>query len=105
MPNKKIKEQIIQELLAIGWIEDGITRQEIVRIPTMDCPTSCGGKAGGKLASFGGRIRMILPGTLRKVTIGSRTVNFYEVINNKLIGFTQFRANDLPGIITEAKRK
>lgn len=69
-------EEIIDELIRMGWERDGETRRETVRIPTHDAPLGNHGKSGGKITTFGGRIR------LRKghwiVTIGKRSTCFYS---------------------------
>jgi hypothetical protein len=50
-------DQVVDLLLTGGWREDGKTRTEIVRMPTTSTPVLCGGKTGGKLTTFGGRLR------------------------------------------------
>ena len=76
MARKKADSQrfVIALLIAYGWQEDGATREETVRIPTIRSPVF--GGVGGELRTFGGRAR------LRKgdrfVTVGPRLVCFYR---------------------------
>jgi hypothetical protein len=67
--------EAIQALLDAGFVPDGSTREEVVRIPTRDSPLF--GKSGGELAKFGGRQRFAKPGTDLKATVGARTTAIY----------------------------
>lgn len=86
---EKAKADIIAMLLAIGWEADGATREETVRVPTTRCPLY--GKSGGELATFGGRTRLRLPDTDRRVTVGSRTTCFYRVADGKTSEYVNFK--------------
>ena len=46
-------------------------------MPTKDAPLLAVLEAGGKLVTFGGRRRFVLPGTPRICTVGKRTTCFY----------------------------
>ncbi len=75
-PAAEAVQNVIDALLKRGFVANGQTRQETVRIPTMRSPATCGGKAGGELATFGGRMRFAHPSGL-KATVGKRTTFFY----------------------------
>jgi hypothetical protein len=68
---------VIDLLLAAKFIQNGHTREEIVRIPTAKSPLL--GKSGGELAKFGGRQRFEKSGTNIKATVGIKTTYFYFV--------------------------
>jgi hypothetical protein len=70
---------VVDFLLGSGWAEDGHTDTQTVRIGTSKVPIY--GKTGGELRTFGGRQRLAKTGTEWKVTVGTRTVNFYRVGN------------------------
>jgi len=76
---------VIAELERAGFVPDGKTAEEMVRIPTMRSPVT--GRIGGERRTFGGRARWSLPGTNLRCTAGPRTVNVYTVEN----GRTEFR--------------
>ena len=67
----------LDTLLAAGFIPDGQTRQQQVRIPTRRSPVY--GLSGGELATLGGRQRLALPGTCVKATVGPRTLALYRL--------------------------
>ena len=74
----------LDSLLAAGFVPDGQTRQERVRIPTRQSPVY--GLSGGELATLGGRQRLALPGTSVKATVGPRTLALYRVVGQGLGG-------------------
>lgn len=82
-------EKVIEILTENGWQPDGATKTETVRIPTTEAPLTCGGKGGGKLATFGGRQRFRRG--LWFCTVGPRTVNFYTRDRQ---GFHQSQTSD-----------
>lgn len=67
-------------LAAHGFVADGFTDSQTVRIPTTRAPVF--GGLGGELATFGGRKRFARNGL--KVTVGKRTTYFYRVENKQL---------------------
>ena len=67
-------ESVVAVLGEHGWLVDGQTAQQTVRIPTSRSPVF--GGVGGKVATFGGRRRFRRGETF--CTVGARTVNFYE---------------------------
>lgn len=89
----------LDALLAAGFIPDGRTRQEHVRIPTSKLPVY--GQSGGELATLGGRQRLALPGTSVKATVGPRTLALYRVKVGGLggaEGIATLDTSDLAGI-------
>ena len=70
-------EAVFDLLTSRGFVADGATRSETVRVPTSRSPVL--GKSGGEVRTFGGRQRLALPGTNVRVTVGSRTVFLYRV--------------------------
>lgn len=73
-------EEVIETLKAHGFVADGFTDIQHVRIPTTRAPVF--GGIGGELATLGGRKRFARNGL--KVTVGKRTAYFYRVANGKL---------------------
>ena len=67
---------VIAVLLEAGFVGDGQTRTQTVRIPTQEAPLH--GRGGGRLATFGGRVRFRLPGSDLHVTVGARTTTVYR---------------------------
>jgi hypothetical protein len=85
-------EEILLLLRDRGWEPDGQTRSETVRIPTARSPVY--GGIGGELATFGGRIRLKLPGTNWKVTCGMRTLCTYQVVDHQAVGGATYKTRD-----------
>lgn len=77
-------EEVVKCLTAAGFVEDGATRMEHVRVPTKESPVF--GQSGGQLATFGGRVRFVKEGTSIKATVGKRTTALYEVVGAGLAG-------------------
>jgi hypothetical protein len=69
-------DAIVAALLRLGWVEDGRTRSETVRVPTIGNP--CFGGIGGEIRTFGGRVRYLLPATAWRITVGPRTTCLYK---------------------------
>jgi len=69
--------QVVDVLLDAGFIPDGKTHEEIVRLPTLNNPPL--GQSGGELAKFGGRRRFARPGTTIRATVGPRTTFLYRI--------------------------
>lgn len=65
------RDQATAVLLAAGFVADGLTRTENVRIPTSAAPS-------GERRTLGGRFRLALPGTEVRATVGARTVCLYR---------------------------
>lgn len=100
------QEAAIKAVLAAGYVPDGETRSETVRMPTTDCPVVGRGKIGGELATFGGRQRFALLGTPYKVTVGQRSTNFYEFDkgqDKEAHGFKYLDTVDLEGVARTAR--
>lgn len=70
--------QVLLALYEAGFVQDGVTRQETVRVPTRTSPLY--GHSGGELRTFGGRQRFMLPGTSYRATVGKRTTALYRVL-------------------------
>ncbi len=68
---------VLDLLRAAGFVDDGVTREEAVRVPTRSVPLL--GRSGGELATFGGRVRYAKPGTNVKATVGKRTTCIYRL--------------------------
>jgi hypothetical protein len=92
--------RIINALTQSGWVADGYTSCTTVRMPTRNSPLY--GRSGGKLVSFGGRVR--LKKGDRFVTVGQKTVCFYINRDGKLSGFTRFLTKEETQIIQEGSR-
>lgn len=69
--------EVIAALAAAGFVSDGATREESVRVPTSHSPLY--GTSGGEIATFGGRQRFVMTGTNIKATVGKRTTAIYRV--------------------------
>lgn len=111
---------VVDALHELGWVDDGQTDTQTVRIPTSKCPVyGRGAYGGGEVRTFGGRERLAKPGTEWKVTVGTRSVNFYRVGEIKTpfkgwdgqervktsrgaIDFQGFNTTDLEGIKARA---
>lgn len=87
-------QAVLTALASAGFVEDGQTKQETVRVPTQASPVY--GASGGELRTFGGRARFRLPGselpstigdTAVKVTVGARTTFIYR---NVYRGWAQY---------------
>jgi len=77
-------QAVIELLLAKGFVRDGATVQQTVRVPTVANPVY--GGIGGELTTMGGRQRFALPGTDIKATVGKRTTFFYRLTDKKVLG-------------------
>jgi hypothetical protein len=76
VPGPTHQERAVAVLLAAGFVPDGATKEERVRIPTSKSPVF--GASGGELRTLGGRARYAMPGTNVRVTVGGRTVSVYK---------------------------
>ncbi len=92
-------EQIVHVLLAAGWLEDGQTASDTVRIPTQRSPVF--GGSGGELRTIGGRRRF--RNGERFCTVGPRTVNFYRRGKNGPEQMEQVNSRDIAGVADKAK--
>lgn len=95
-PKEYCMQNVVDLLLQHGFLADGYTPQEHVRIPTTRAPAFCNGKAGGELATFGGRARFIRNGLY--CTVGKRTTCFYLKKNKKAYNFDNFDTKDFEAI-------
>ena len=92
-------QKTIETLLSEGFSEVGLTKVEIVRVPTITVPVF--GGSGGKLTKFGGRLKFEYPSTDIKVTVGKRTTSFYLQKGSGIEGvkgLKSFKTSDLPEI-------
>lgn len=89
---------VVQEC---GWIPDGTTRPETVRIPTTSNPVF--GEIGGEVVEFGSRQRF------RKgdwfATIGPRTTNFYRRGPDGPVDMVQAKTSKLEDVRRLASEK
>lgn len=69
-------ERAVEVLTGAGFVPDGATREEEVRIPTSRAPVY--GGIGGELRTLGGRTRFAIPGTAIRVTVGASTTCVYR---------------------------
>lgn len=69
---------VYEILLVAGFVADGQTPTEHVRMGTAETPVYGGGKMGGKLVTTGGRQRFHKPDTDLYVTVGRTSVSFYH---------------------------
>ena len=74
-----------------GWVGDGETASQSVRIPTTKSPLL--GAGGGEPTTFGGRLRF-KKGT-RRATVGKRTTCFYWMGEKGPTDFTNVPTKDL----------
>jgi hypothetical protein len=82
---------MIAILLNAGFGFSGKTRQEHVKFITKDSYP-----LAGALATFGGRSKF-RRGDWR-VTIGARTVSFYQVLEGQATNFRNFKTSDVEGV-------
>jgi hypothetical protein len=85
--------EVIATLTEAGFVPDGETRKETVRIPTTKAPVY--GGIGGELTTMGGRQRFHLPETNIKATVGPRTTAIYRVVERKSQFIGTFDTKDL----------
>lgn len=72
-------ERAIKVLTGAGFVPDGATREEAVRIPTSRAPVhGRGAYGGGELRTLGGRTRFALPDSGVRATVGTRTICVYQ---------------------------
>jgi hypothetical protein len=88
---------VIKLLLDKGFVEDGVTATEQVRIPTVQTPVF--GGAGGTLATFGGRQRFSHPVSKVKATVGLVTTFFYTVNNKTTKPIAHLRTKDFDEVL------
>lgn len=89
-------EIVIAELENAGFISDGATAEERVRVPTSRSPVF--GRSGGERRTFGGRQRWVLPGTNVCCTIGARTVFVYRKQANGVAPVGTFDTKGIDGV-------
>jgi len=87
-------DRLVKLLLMMGFIEDGQTKIEHVRIATQKNPVF--GGIGGERATFGGRKRFVRGD--QRVTVGKRTTCFYRIENGKPTEFHNYETKDYDGI-------
>lgn len=85
--------QVIETLMRAGFVRDGETRQEHVRIPTMKSPVF--GDSGGERRTFGGRQRWVRSGTSLRATVGARTVYVYTVVDGDTSTVAYLKTGDI----------
>lgn len=92
-PSQLAMAQTIDLLTQAGFVPDGQTPQQTVRIPTATSPLL--GHSGGQLATLGGRQRFAKPGTALKATVGRQTVALYQVKNGTTLGIASHDTKNL----------
>ncbi|TAN03176.1 MAG: hypothetical protein EPN36_14355 [Rhodanobacteraceae bacterium] len=73
----------IATLEAHGFVPDGHTSEQLVRIPTSKSPVY--GSSGGELATMGGRARYAKPGMKILATVGKRTTCVYHATGYPMV--------------------
>lgn len=71
-------EAALAVLAEAGYVADGLTRSETFRDGSASSPLLGHGKSGGRLVTTGGRIRLALPGSPARATVGKVTTALYE---------------------------
>jgi hypothetical protein len=96
--------EIIRVLTNCGYVEDGATAVQHVRIPTTRSPVF--GGIGGEAATFGGRARL-KHSNGERVTVGKISTNFYrwDARSKRTMQFAGYRSKDIDGIRTEAQKR
>lgn len=89
------QSKAIESVLANGFVPDGETDTASYRAKV--------GELAQRLINAGGRQRFAKPGTLMKVTVGKRTVCFYEVIDKKAKEFATLSTRETDRIAHWAK--
>lgn len=92
-------ETVINELLKLGYCLNGETDTNTFRIIT-----SKSYPLPGAEITTGGRQRLSYPNSSYRVTVGKRTVCFYEVDNKKAYSFNSFKTSDIELIVKETSR-
>jgi hypothetical protein len=87
---------IVALLSAQGWVEAGATATIHVRVGTVESPIY--GGIGGKIVQAGGRQRLVMPGTTRRVSVGPRTVSFYRLEGRDILDMQNFKTGDVEAI-------
>lgn len=91
------KQIAIQALTEAGW-------QAIGEQPVKVCKTySKGSPLPNALITFGGRMRLCLPGTKRRCTVGPRTVCFFLYDGKECSGFNSVKTRDVAAIKAAAR--
>jgi hypothetical protein len=68
--------EAIAALMSLGFVQDGHTCVEAVRVPTRRSPVL--GEAGGERRALGCRVRLALPGTDLRATVGALVTFVYR---------------------------
>lgn len=95
---KTAHQLAIESLVYLGFEDDGETRGDCLKIITRKSYP-----LPGAIANISSRVRLKLPGTAWKVTVGKITTNFYTVENHKVTSFKQFKTKMLPDIVAFAE--
>ena len=97
MPStNEFTQAVIDLLLAAGFVPDGLTAEQTVRVPTKGSPLY--GRSGGVLATFGGRARLTMPGTDFKATVGARTTYLYRAQGGNVRGIAHLSTRDIAAV-------
>lgn len=95
-------EAVVVCLFDAGFVEAGETREETVRISTGRSPIL--GRTGGERRTFGGRLRMELPGTDVRATVGPRTTYLYHCTDGHVTTIATLRTKDLDELSQQLAR-
>lgn len=91
-PTQLVLDQTLDLLTQAGFVPDGHTQQQTVRMATTASPVL--GRSGGTLAQTGGRQRFAKPGTNLKATVGKQTTSLYRVIGQGTVKIQVIAAHD-----------
>jgi hypothetical protein len=84
-------EKVIEILEAAGWVADGRTQSDTVRVSTQAAPVY--GGVGGEIRAFGGRLRFAKGE--QRCTVGKRTTCFYHVVNKIPADFINVKTKEI----------
>ena len=89
-------EKVIEILKSLGYVDDGSVE-------------GCAFRSGNAVVGYRAviipdRVRLKLPGTNHKASIGKRTTCFYQVVEREAKDFVNFSTKDIEGIKNYAKR-
>ena len=103
MPSRSLQtlSALLSALGELGWRDAGETVRQTVRTPTATTPVY--GASGGEVRTLGGRLRLALPGSDRRLSVGARTTCFYRIADGEAVEHGRFETAE-PARIVEFAR-